>query len=369
MRGTLADISRLPEYLMNSPSAAPSSDLNRRQFLRRSLLLAGGLAGGSASLSRSVAAEHAGPFKISLAQWSQHRALKGGELDNLDWPAYVAKNFDIKALEWVNQFFYDKPGDAAYLAEMKKRTDDLGVKNLLIMCDRIGNLGNPEDSERSKAVEGHHVWLDAAKFLGCHSIRVNARSDDSLSYDEQKKLCIDGLRRLSEHAAPMGLNVIVENHGGLSSNGAWLADVMRGVGLDNCGTLPDFGNFYVAKKRPNTKPEDWKRQQQRWSDEVYSENDGGIEYDRYQGIKDLMPFAKGVSAKSHDFNARGQEKHTNFTKAMRIVKKAGYTGYVGVEYEGSDLSEDEGIMATKKLLEETFAKIEKPRQKKKDKAA
>ncbi len=339
------------------------STLDRRQFLQRSALFAGGvLSAGSAKTF--AAAESESPFKISLAQWSQHRALQAGKLENLDWPAYVAKNFDIKALEWVNSFFYDQVGDQKYLAEMKKRTDDLGVRNVLIMCDRIGNLGNPDNAERAKAVEGHYAWLDAAKFLGCHSIRVNARSDDSLPYEEQKKHCVDGLRRLSEHAIGMALNVIVENHGGLSSNGAWLAGVMKTVDLPNCGTLPDFGNFYVAKKRPNTKPEDWKQQQEHWSGEEYQEDETGIYYDRYQGIKDLMPYAKGVSAKSHDFNAKGQETHTNFTKAMSIVKESGYEGYVGVEYEGDQLSEDEGIRQTKLLLEKTFAKIEQPRVKK-----
>ncbi len=345
----------------------PSVD--RRHFLRRSSLFAGGLL--TAGSAKTFAADEptGSPFKISLAQWSHHRALQAGELDNLDWPAYVAKHFDIKALEWVNQFFYEKPADAAYLAEMKKRTGDLGVENVLIMCDRIGDLGDSDDAKRSAAVEGHYVWLDAAKTLGCHSIRVNARSDDKLSYDEQKKLCVDGLHRLSEHAAPMGLGVIVENHGGLSSNGAWLAEVMKGVGLDNCGTLPDFGNFYVAKKRPDTKPDAWKAMQEKWAGDPYQEDETGIYYDRYQGIEDLMPFAKGVSAKSHDFDEKGNETHTNFTNAMRIVKQAGYTGYVGIEYEGSVLSEDDGIKATKALLEKTFAKLEQPPKEKKPKAA
>jgi len=339
------------------------SSLDRRQFLKRSSLFAGGLlTAGSAKTIAAVESES--PFKISLAQWSQHRALKAGELDNLDWPAYVAKNFDIKALEWVNQFFYEQVGDQKYLAEMKKRTDDLGVRNVLIMCDRVGNLGNPDDAERTKAVEGHYAWLDAAKFLGCHSIRVNARSDDSLSYDEQKNHCVDGLRRLSGHAIGLGLNVIVENHGGLSSNGAWLSEVMKAVDLPNCGTLPDFGNFYVAKKRPNTKPEDWEKQRERWAGEEYREDETGIYYDRYQGIRDLMPFAKGVSAKSHEFNPKGQEVNTDFGKAMRIVKNSGYEGYVGIEYEGSRLSEDEGIRQTKLLLEKPFAEVEQPLVKK-----
>ncbi|MEM1296684.1 MAG: sugar phosphate isomerase/epimerase family protein, partial [Verrucomicrobiota bacterium] len=304
-------------------------------------------------------ADHHQPFKISLAQWSMHRALRSGELDNLDWAKHTKENFGIEALEYVNQFFCvgdrrkDKfglqPKPADYIAEMKKRTDDLGMTNVLVMCDGVGDLGNPDDERRSNAIQGHYAWCDTANQLGCHAIRVNARSSNTLSAEEQKNLCVDGLRRLSEHAKTVGLSVIVENHGGLSSDGAWLASVMKEVGLENCGTLPDFGNFYLVKNRGNA--EAYQKAKELYPDRNVDEDEKGLAYDRYQGIKDLMPYAKGVSAKSHDFDEDGNEVHTDFVQAMKIVRDSGYKGYVGVEYEGSAIGEVEGIQKTKDLLD------------------
>ena len=257
------------------------------------------------------------PFKISIAQWSLHKSLFGGKMDNLDFGKVSVEEFGINAIEYVNQFFKDKAKDQAYLKEMKTRNDDLGVETLLIMCDGEGQLGDPDDAKRNQAVENHFKWVEATKYLGGHSIRVNAASAGE--YEDQRKLAADGLRRLSEFAADFGLNVIVENHGGLSSNGKWLSTVIKDVGLKNCGTLPDFGNFH--------------------------------DYDRYLGVEELMPHAKAVSAKSHDFDADGNETRTDYFKIMKIVLDHGYNGYVGVEYEGSKLPEFEGIMATKRLLE------------------
>jgi sugar phosphate isomerase/epimerase len=340
-------------------------NLNRRRFLTTSAsaVTAGGFLSACSESGEDEPATAESPFKISLAQWSLNKAIKAGELDNLDYPKFTKETFGLNAIEWVNQFFYVEdpklgyqPKDQAYLAEMKKRCDDLGVTSVLIMCDRVGNLGDPDITKRSAAVEGHYKWLDAAKFLGCHSIRVNAASDASLNPENQADLCTEGLRRLSEHAAPMGLGVIVENHGGLSSNGAWLAGVIKNVGLDNCGTLPDFGNFYVAKNRGNAEQYD-KEKALYIGDPAYKEDPKGLAYDRYQGTKELMPYAKGVSAKAHDFDAEGNEIHTDFTKMMQIVKGAGYRGYVGIEYEGSKLGEVEGIKKTIALLERTFAVV------------
>ena len=339
--------------------------LDRRQFLSTSAaaLTSGSFLSACSESAKEVIVAKDPPFLISLAQWSLHTALKDGKLDNLDYPKFAKENFGISAIEWVNQFFYVEdaklgyqPKDQAYLAEMKKRCEDLGVTSVLIMCDRVGNLGDPDDSKRTAAIEGHYRWLDAAKFLGCHSIRVNAASDATLNPENQADLCTEGLRRLSEHAGPMDLGVIVENHGGLSSNGAWLSNVIKNVGLDNCGTLPDFGNFYVAKNRGDAAQFE-KEKALYAGDPVYTEDAKGLGYDRYQGTKDLMPYAKGVSAKSHDFDAAGNEIHTDFTRMMTIVKEAGYEGYVGIEYEGSELGEVEGIKKTKALLERVFAAI------------
>jgi sugar phosphate isomerase/epimerase len=209
---------------------------------------------------------------------------------------------------------------------MKTVADGEGVKSLLIMCDREGALGDSNEAARIKAVKNHYKWVDAAKYLGCHSIRVNAQSEGE--YDEQIKLAADGLGRLTEYGAKNDINVIVENHGGLSSNGKWLSGVINMVDHPRCGTLPDFGNFYIGT---------WKNKGNEW-------------YDRYLGVEELMPYAKAVSAKSHSFNADGSEKETDYKKMMKIVLDAGYRGYVGIEFEGSELSEMEGIMATKKLL-------------------
>ena len=263
-------------------------------------------------------------YSISLAEWSLHRTLNAGELDNLDFPATARGDYGIEAVEYVNSFFKDKAEDQGYLTDLKQRADDNGVRSLLIMCDGEGALGDPDEGARTQAVENHYRWVEAAKFLGGHSIRVNAQSRGTP--DEQRDFAADGLRRLTEFATERDINVIVENHGGLSSNGAWLTSVMRAVDHPRCGTLPDFGNFRIAE-------DDW--------------------YDRYQGVTELMPFAKAVSAKSHDFDEQGDETGTDYMRMMRIVLDAGYRGFVGIEYEGSRMSEPEGIRATKTLLENT----------------
>ncbi|QDV26244.1 sugar phosphate isomerase/epimerase family protein [Aureliella helgolandensis] len=304
-----------------------TNPLERRRFLQISA--AGGAAVAMAGIAHGQEAatqankKNAGqqrkgklPFRISLAEWSLHRTLRSGKLDNLDFAKTAKEEFKINAVEYVNQFFKDKAEDKNYLGELKLRHDDFGVKCPLIMIDGEGALGDPDDAKRTAAVENHYKWVEAAKFLGCHSIRVNAQSNND--YEEAKKLAADGLRRLSEFGAKHDINIIVENHGGLSSNGKWLAETISSVGLDNCGTLPDFGNFH--------------------------------DYDRYQGVTETMPFAKSVSAKSHDFDAEGNETKTDYTKMMKIVLDAGYHSWVGIEYEGSKLDEYAGIKATKKLL-------------------
>lgn len=287
------------------------NDLNRRDFL------VGAAALGLTASSGIVQASAKPWFKISLAEWSLNRALFGGQMTNMDFPRVARREYGCEGIEYVNQFFKDKAKDTKYLSELKQRCKDEGVKSVLIMCDGEGQTGHPDNAERTKAVENHYKWVDAAKYLGCHSIRVNAYSTGT--NEEQIKLCADGLSRIGQYAAPLGINVIVENHGGNSSKGDWLTAVMRTANMSNVGTLPDFGNFY--------------------------------EYDRYQGVTDMMPFAKGVSAKTHDFDENGDEVGIDYAKMLAIVKKAGYRGFIGVEYEGNRLSEPDGIRATKALLE------------------
>ena len=261
-------------------------------------------------------------FKISLAEWSLHRMLYSGELNHLEFCVIAREQFDLDAVEYVNSFFFDKAEDLDYLKEMKNRANDQGVSSLLIMCDNEGDLGDPNQKAREKAVENHFKWMEAAKFLGCHSIRVNAKSEGT--YEDQIQLASDGLRSLTEYGEKIGINTIVENHGGLSSNGKWLVSVMKEVDHPMCGTLPDFGNFKI-------KDGEW--------------------YDRYTGVDELMPYAKAVSAKSHSFNWKGNEINTDYKKMINIVLSAGYNGYIGIEFEGSEVDEIEGIQLTKNLME------------------
>lgn len=306
---------------MSQPSRTPHAD--REPIISTSVAAAAAatLAGLAAP---AQAAEPKQPlYRISLAEWSLVQIIRAGQLDNRDFAKTSKEDYGIDAIEYVNQFFMDKAQDQAYLTDLKKRADDLGVKTVLIMIDNEGDLGAPKLAERLKTVDKHKKWVEAAKFLGGHSIRVNARSVGS--YEDQMSRAADGLRAITEFGDQHGINVIVENHGGLSSNGKWLAAVIKKVDHPRCGTLPDFTNFNVGQGEPA--------------------------YDKYQGVAELMPFAKGVSAASGDFDENGNDARTDFRKMIKIVLDAGYHGYLGIEYKGRKLSPPEGVKATKKLLE------------------
>jgi len=301
---------------------------SRRSFLHTaSAAMLGGLAASRLpALAFNLAAEPW--FKIGLAQWSLHKSFFEKKLDPINFPSIAKKTFGLSGIEYVNQFYKGKAEDEKSGNALLKQSKDEGVENILIMCDGEGNLGDANPEKRKEAVKNHHKWVNAARFLGCHSIRVNASS--SGTYDEQLERAAEGLAALTEYGAEKEISIIVENHGGLSSNGAWLAAVIKKVNNPRCGTLPDFGNFNLGN---------------------------GKTYDRYKGVEELMPFAKGVSAKSHEFDGEGNETKTDYKKMMGLVKKAGYKGWVSVEWEGGGISESEGIKATIKLLERVRAEL------------
>lgn len=285
---------------------------------------------GLAMASSAARANFGGTwFDISLAQWSLNKAFWSGARDKMRFAQIAREDFGIKSIEYVNQF-YQEGFSSQVVNELATISREEGVRNVLIMCDREGRLGDPDASARTQAVDNHVKWIEAARTLGCHAIRVNAASEGD--FDEQMKLAADGLRRLSEIGDQYGINVIVENHGGLSSNGAWLAAVMRQVDHPRCGTLPDFGNFVINRET-------------------------GEDYDAYLGTAQLMPFAKGVSAKTYHFDADGNERDLDYPRLFDIVRAAGYRGYVGIEWEGDSLDEPDGIVATRKLLERMGGRV------------
>jgi sugar phosphate isomerase/epimerase len=276
-------------------------------------------------------------LKISLAQWSFHKALNSGKMDHLQF-AEKAGAMGFEGIEYVNQFFKDKVLDTSYLNQMTTKANAAGVKQLLIMIDGEGHLGDPDATKRNEAVLNHHKWVDAAAFLGCHSIRVNAHGEGAA--DDVANAAVDGLSKLADYASSKNINVIVENHGGYSSNGKWLAGVMSRINKPNCGTLPDFGNFCLKSEK-----------------DAKGDTKCLEEYDRYKGVEELMPFAKAVSAKSFDFGELGFETTIDYTRMIDIVKQANYSGFIGVEYEGTVLSEEDGVKATKMLIENCIKEL------------
>lgn len=307
-------------------------DYNRKEFITSFGLLSAGVCLIPGTLmSRSFRKDGDLFFDLSLAEWSYHQPLFDGKITHMQFPSIAKEKHNIRAVEYVNQFFKDKAQDKTYLNELNKRCDDLGVDQLLIMIDGEGDLAVNDEAARNEAVENHYKWIEAANHLGCHSIRVNLFGDGTKA--EMKIASVDSLGQLAEYASDYNVNVIVENHGGWSSDADWLTDVMQQVDRENCGVLPDFGNFCIKRKDGA-----------RWEAPCVKE------YNRYEGVRKMMPYAKGVSAKSYAFNEQGEETTINYKKMLQIVKNAGFTGHIGIEYEGQELSPEEGVRATKKLL-------------------
>ena len=302
--------------------------MKRRDFSK--LTIASAFIGLTPLEILSASSNNKDQLKISLAQWSLNKAIKSGELSPLDF-AKKARSFDIDAIEYVSGLYTNHTDTLKKISmqklskELLKRSDDYGIDNVLIMIDSQGSLASSNKKERLKAIDNHKKWIDFSYEIGCETMRVNLSGETKL--DRWTENSIKSLTELSDYNK--SINVVVENHGGLSSNGKYLSNVMSKVNIDNCGTLPDFGNFCIDGSP---------RACNEW-------------YDIYKGVEELMPYAHAVSAKSYGFDDSGNETKIDYSKMIDIVKKAGYKGYIGIEYEGSRMSEDDGIIATKKLLE------------------
>lgn len=275
--------------------------------------------------------------KLSLAQWSLHRHFFDKKLDPVNFADIAINTYNINAIEYVNQFYVNSGEDEKFWIQMKDRANRAGVKSMLIMVDNEGDLAVSNNRKRKKAVENHFKWVNAAKILGCHSIRVNAFGESNR--DAFHTALADGLGRLCDYAAREGINIIIENHGLFSSDAAFITKIIREVHKPNLGTLPDFGNWCLSAK---------------WGTTQFECNKA---YDRYQGVTEFLPYAKGVSAKSYQFDEKGDEMIIDYYKMLRIVKESGFNGHIGIEYEGDKLSEHDGILATKALIEKAWKSL------------
>lgn len=277
------------------------------------------------------------PLQLSLAQWSLHRQIEAGELDPVDFASVARDTYGLDAVEYVNQFYVDHATDEAFWLDLKARADQAGVHSLLIMVDNEGDLGIADAAARTQAVENHYKWVDAAKLLGCHSIRVNAFGEsDRAAY---RSAMIESLGQLATYAAQEDLHVLIENHGLFSADAALIVDIIQQVGMPNVGTFPDFGNWCLSAQWGSTQHE---------CEQVY---------DIYQGVGEFLPYAKAVSAKSYDFDEAGNQTKIDYEKMLTIVKNSNYEGYIGIEYEGEQLNEHEGVLATKALIERLWPAV------------
>jgi sugar phosphate isomerase/epimerase len=323
---------------------------SRRAFIKKSSMgaLAAGIGSAIPSILKASVMKNEPAFKLALSQFSLASQFWTKQLDPLDFPKKTITTFGIAGLDYCSMFFADKAKDTNFLADLKKRSADNGCYNLRIMIDAEGVLGDLNKEVRTKAVDNHYKWIDAAAALGCPMIRVNVEGEGDPK--EVAKAAVESLNTLIDYGKKSGIDVIVENHIGISCNGAWLAEVMKQVNNPHCGTLADFGNFCINRTKPET------NDLAGWMKTKCME-----EYDRYKGIRELMPYAKGVHAKTHVFDANGNDTETDFTKMFSIIKDSGFTGWVSVEYEGGLLKmytkddkylpDDAGVLATKKLIE------------------
>ena len=305
---------------------------NRRRFIKNTAL---GIIALNSSMPYSLAKSGiVSKARISLAQWSLNRAFFAGELNPEHFASIAAEDYQIKAIEYVSAFYADKGKDTAFWRKMRKYADDSGVESLLIMVDDEGELGARNDGKRTIAVENHYKWIEAVKILGGHSIRVNAFGKGSQK--QLKAALVEGLGQLAEFGQSMEINVLVENHGLHTSDAGYMVSIIKEVDNPYLGTLPDFGNWCLSNE---------------WGS---IQNPCDKRYDPYRGVSEMIPFARGVSAKSYEFDDLGEETRINYQQMLRIVKRAGYKGYIGIEYEGKHLSEPEGIRATKSLIEKAW---------------
>ncbi|GAB5561933.1 MAG: hypothetical protein SynsKO_35800 [Synoicihabitans sp.] len=320
--------------------------MERREFVKGLSAASAAVVAGNV-LRAKPAVDAAKPFTLSLSQWGFHRAIFGdardnyqdfittlhrapddvlrGDMDPRDI-VWRARELGVGVVDLVNILWFGHGQDGPWLADFKARARDAGVTFGVLMCDQLGRIAAKDSAERKRSISGHLDWMETAAELGCPFLRVNPYGDGS--YLEQLKRGAETLHELADRSSDFGLEILVENHGHPGSNGAWLAMLIEQADHPRLGTYTDLDNFFMGG---------WNHDPQR-------------RYDRTQGLFDLAPYTKAISAKTHDFGPDGEETTIDYQACLKILLDAGFTGLVGAEYEGHRLSEAEGSRLTVELL-------------------
>jgi len=322
------------------------------------------------------------PYKLSLAQFSLARYISQSGYDVYSF-AETAHELGFQGLEYLSVAYkggFFQPNSNFGLADAKKvakeslkRSNDFGLKNLLIMVDGEGNLANIDRKYNDNSVENHKKWIDCASEMGCHSIRVNLDSDGSL--DDWTNNSVESLNKLCEYAKSFGLNIIIENHTTYSGSGGesfaanpeYIINVIKKVDFENIGALPDFGNWCQSfKKRDRSELISRFRDNNEKDDEPKVKITSSYfstcnkMYDIYEGVSKLLPYAKAVSAKVNSFDENGEDLDIDYTKMLKVIKDSNYSGYIGVEQQASfedNIDPIQAINLTKELLFKSWSKL------------
>jgi len=332
----------------------------RREFIENSIKSSIGLS-LAATLPSSLFLYSCKPekkefnLKISLQVYSFAPLMMAGKFDLKDFPEMVRNTYQLDGAEYWSIAFTGRENNEAFLKELKQKSDDNGVNNTIILVDDINiltmesgpSLASLSSEERSRAIDFHKIWVDTAAKIDCHSIRINLKSNDGTA-EEVQEVCSESISKLIEYSSQSNISVVLENHGGLTGNGKWLSGLIKNINNEFVGSLPDFGDFNFCQTRGDLNFANVDRECE-------------MKYDKYLGVEELIPYAKGISAKSHDFDKNGSETKTDYKRMMEIIKNSDFSGYISIEYEGamlsmllnrdSYLSSHDGILATKSLLE------------------
>lgn len=246
-----------------------------------------------------------------------------------EFPARARDTFGVDAIETVAFQFdgLDDPEIDAFDQALK----DIGVKLLNIAID-VGDLLETDTDKRAADLKVIERWIERFAAMGSQFVRVNPGSPFSQHHGDQPPAhLVEALQELGTFANERGTRLLVENHGGPSSNPAWMRQLLDAVGPNSLGLLLDLGNFDVLMA-PMMAMFFGGESEKKDPAEVFS----GLDLTTlYEGIEALADKAELVSLKAHHVSDDGDVGPVDLERALGILNAHSYSGALTVEYEGS----------------------------------